>query len=74
MSSSESEEVGIKNDDLFVKQKAEQTKKAKRTRKLTTSPKLQKIGRKKKSIHLLNCLRTSLACGISTIRTTRNAT
>ena len=29
MSSSESEEVGIKNDDLFVKQKAEQTKKAK---------------------------------------------
>ena len=29
MSSSESEEVGIKNGDLFVKQKAEQTKKAK---------------------------------------------
>ena len=29
MSSSESEEVGIKNGDLFAKQKAEQTKKAK---------------------------------------------
>ena len=49
MSSSESEEVGIKNGDLFVKQKAEQTKKAKskkdRTedRKLMTSQKLQKI-------------------------------